>query len=134
MSQMRATVVNLRAFFAIAAVCALVFSLVLSGSGVARATSSYPGQAIEPCHSADAEPFDSGSTLPRGGHPKCPDCCLAAHANAATLPDRLANDVRPSRVAWASVAYALRSDGEPEPAPVSSVNGARAPPASSFSF
>ena len=59
----------------------------------------------------------------------CPDCCLAAHAGAAVLPERFAIVTRPMRIAASRVRYFALTTHEMEAAVSNAVNGARAPPA-----
>lgn len=124
---------DMRAAFAVAAICALVFGLFVSGAPhVSRGETSMQASAAErlaTCH-------DYSSAVPKGQTPDggrktradCP-CCLAAHASPAVLPERSALLTRLDRTA--SPALYLAPAAAPTRLSVSqTVNGARAPPRS----
>ncbi len=136
MSQLRAMRREFRAAFAVAAVCALMLSLLFSGAvrpahafadsgGVACAHAAY----LAGSHTAAAQNWTEArrhGAPARSGH-KCPDCCLAAHANAAVLPERMAWVARlaerPATIHRNAIAAR-----PPESLTSSGANGARAPP------
>ncbi|MBM3563117.1 MAG: hypothetical protein FJX48_08190 [Alphaproteobacteria bacterium] len=136
MSQLRAMRREFRAAFAVAAVCALVFSLLVSGA--VRPAHAFPGSAGVACdhseyvvksHAAPAKNWIDAQ--PRGapshfGH-KCPACCLAAHANSAVLPERVASFARPVAPA-ATIHHRAIAARPSESLTGSGANGARAPP------
>ena len=113
MSQLRALRWEFRTAFAVAAVCALMFSLLVASA--VRPAQAFAGSDGVACdHSAylagphaaaaqnwiDAQPRGAPAHI---GH-KCPACCLSAHASSAILPGRVASFARP-------VAPAARSAG-----------------------
>ncbi len=135
MSQLRAMRREFRAAFAVAAACALMFSLLVSGVRPARAFAGSVGVACE--HSLylaglniaaaqdGTETQQRGAPARSGG--KCPDCCLAAHASSAVLPERVASVARPAAPA-ATIQLNAAAARPPESLTSSSANGARAPP------
>lgn len=140
MSQTQAKRRESRAIFAVAAICALVFGLVVSGAAQASRASaghllSAHGPAASsvtcdhPDYAVDAAHHHSGPGEKSPGHTKCPDCCLAAHAGPAVLPERVGTPTRPALERAAPIAYVALSAREPESSHSSAVNGARAPPA-----
>ncbi|MCC3245555.1 hypothetical protein LG047_09510 [Methylocystis sp. WRRC1] len=139
MSQGRDISDRLRAAIAVVAIWSLMFSVVTSGAvNASAATFALRNNAaasvgLFACfkrhmtHHADA----AGEAAPEkrtSTDRHCPDCCLAAHAGAAVLPERLATVVRPAPAA-APVAYRVATSREPKSVPPPRVNGARAPPA-----
>lgn len=136
MSQLRAMRREFRAALAVAAACALMLSLLLSGATrPARAFAGSLGVACE--HSLYlaelniAAAPDRSQTQQRGapaqsGH-KCPDCCLAAHANSAVLPERMASVARPAG-RQATIHHHAIAARPPESVTSNGANGARAPP------
>jgi hypothetical protein len=141
MSQGSAKRVDARAIFAATAVCALIFSLFVSGAmqgAHAAGSMRMAVGATTSCHHLEASALTSTAAPDhhKGGHSgkvDCPFCCLAAHAGAVVLPDRLATFVRPLRIPSSRVLYSALSTHEPEIAASNAVNGARAPPAKHFS-
>lgn len=139
MSQMRPMRFELRAMLIIAAVSALVFSLVASGSAFA-AKSDGPGlYSIASAHmramgcnnagSSDVAAHDPAAPKKSSHHADCPDCCRAPASAAAVLPERTGGCAR--RVGdVAPIYFSPFSCGEPENSIPTAVNGARAPPAS----
>lgn len=143
MSHARVISSSFRAAVAVAVTWALTFGLVVSGSasmrnfsnGISRSGAQAMNIAAETgafaCvrHTAADATKDSSSPGDNGrrGH-NCPDCCLAAHAAAAVLPERIATAMRPVAVADRPVHYAAALAQEPESLLSRSVNGARAPP------
>jgi hypothetical protein len=137
MSQMRAMRVELRAIFAVAAVCALIFSLLVAGAmhqprGDGLNNIAQQQEHVATCHDLARHLDANGSSTPandgRQDHAGCPYCCLAALAGSAVLPERLATITRPVR-ASSPVFYYAFSAHEPDTAVASAANGARAPPA-----
>lgn len=134
MSQGRGQRIGLRAIFAIAAVCALVFSLLVSGAphvsrGFATTHASSRGD-VRPavCHDYVVDASE-GATPDGGGRKKraeCP-CCLAAHAGPAVLPERTATLTRLAPTATPAV-YRAPTHALPRFSLLQTVNGARAPP------
>lgn len=133
MSQLRAMCREHRAAISVAAICALIFGLLVTGAArPAHALQNDFGKTAIACdHAAhlsgaatDPEPARNGSL----GH-KCPDCCLAAHAGAAVLPARSVAVTRPSSAPSATVHYASGTARQPDSLAASPANGARAPPA-----
>lgn len=131
---------ELRAFFAAAIVCALLSSLLASGAmrvsrsadELSAASNSAAPTACNVHHretlALSGSVRDSPDDGSNGVH--CPDCCLAAHGGAVVLPERVASVARPLAAIPAQIRYALSITSEPESSERSSVNGARAPPAS----
>jgi len=130
----------LRAFIAAAIVCALLAGLLASGAmrvsrSAAELSAASDRVAPTACtlhhHESLAlsgsvrHPSDDGSN-----NTHCPDCCLAAHGGAVMLPERVASLARPLAAIPAQIQYALSTTSEPESSEPSSINGARAPPAS----
>ncbi len=135
MSQMRAQGGVVRAASAVVAVCALIFSLLVSGAAHgphaynvgARAAHS-AGACHNPAGAADV--VNKASQPVRGGdHIDCAQCCLAAVAGAAVLPGRVATLSRPPQLSSSPVRYFAFPTRKPETAASRAVNGARAPPA-----
>ncbi|QGM46832.1 DUF2946 family protein [Methylocystis heyeri] len=134
MSQGSEKRVGLRAIFAVTAVCALILSLFVSGA-MQGAHAETPADAVvaqsAPC------PLMSAGDHSAAGHNKsghsgkvdCPFCCLAAHAGAAVLPDRIGSAVRPPKIASSPVVYFALFIRDPQTAISNAVNAARAPPA-----
>lgn len=136
MSQLRAMRRGFRAAFAVAAVYALLFSLLVSGAiRPAHAFADYGGVACD--HSAYlagphvATGQDSTEAkrqdAPAQSGRKCPDCCLAAHASSAVLPERVASVARPAERP-STIHLNATAARPPESLTSSSANGARAPP------
>jgi hypothetical protein len=143
MSQMRAMRMELRAIVAAAAVCALVFGLLVTGAGHRMQNGASAGDSRQVgAYTAMCQHFglhkDVGdSSTPSGkgsggGHAQCPNCCLAALVVSAVMPQRIATFLRPERTAEPVVYFALATNIF-ETHVTGSVNGARAPPASSSS-
>lgn len=136
MSQLRDIAGKFRAAIAIVAVWALMFSVSASGAAAAVASdtsfqNAAPGGLFACFKRHMTQRADAASEKApdgqRSGMHHCP-MCLAAHAAAAVLPDRLSSPadlllVRPSRIA--PPAQAAR---EPEGLAMRSAHGARAPP------
>lgn len=137
MSQLRAMRRGYRAASAVAAVCALIFSLLLSGA--ARPSYAFVERIDVACdHSAYHDGQDSAvaqrptearrhGAPARSGH-KCPDCCLAAHAGSAVLPERVAWVTQPDAERSAEIRHSVVATPPPESFASSAANGARAPP------
>lgn len=135
MSHMGRLSIGTRAIFAVAAVCALVFGLLVSGAaqsarGETAMRASFAGAAhLAMCHdhsfgaSKGEAPHQENDGTARSG---CA-CCLAAHAGAAILPEREAAFIRLER-ASAPVLYLAASERPPRSAALDAANGARAPP------
>lgn len=143
MSQMRAMRVELRAIFAAAAVCALVFGLFVTGAGHGMRNGASAGSHQVGAYAAMCQHFGlhkdvadssapSGKGSSDGGHSQCPVCCLAALAVSAVMPQRVATFLRPERTAEPVVYFAVATNLF-ETHDTGSVNGARAPPASGSS-
>ncbi len=76
---------------------------------------------------AEGSPQRDNAPAPDGALAyKCPDCCLAAHAGAAVLPERSAVLMRPPTETAATVHYYAGSARQPESLSFSAANGARA--------
>ncbi len=136
MSHLRSMRIEMRAIFAAALACALIFGLFVSAAlhgGAPPLARDANGFAVS-CHDrallATHSSNDDSSPMRRHSDGAgCPDCCLAAHAaTAAVLPDRFASFARPMRVYASRMRYFARSTHEMEPAVSRAVNGARAPP------
>ncbi|MFO1103211.1 MAG: hypothetical protein U1E20_09945 [Methylocystis sp.] len=137
MSQLRAMRREFRAAFAVVAACALMLSLLLSGA--ARPAHAFAGSEGVACEhfaslagpliaaSQDATAAMRHGAPFRSGH-KCPECCLAAHANSAVLPERMASIAR-SAARPATIDHSAIGARPPESLTPSGANGARAPPA-----
>lgn len=140
MSQMRVLYRELRAVLSTAMVCAIVFGLVFSGVAqtAGRKSAHHSGGrtgAYSTCverlahargsehRAAPASDDDQSSSR------ECPNCCLAAHAAAAVLPERFGVVERPPVENRAFAFPALTSARSPKTFLTQSVNGARAPPA-----
>ncbi len=136
MSQLRAMRREYRAAFAVAAVCALILTLLLSGAG--RPAHAFAGPEGVACEhlayltgqpiaaaqdSSDAERHNASA---QSRH-KCPDCCRAAHAHSAVLPQRVASVARPVGRP-ATIHHRAIAARPPESMPSRGANGARAPP------
>ena len=129
--------VNMRAIFAVSLAFALISGLfvssVLYGARAPALGRTAHGLSI-PCHNWAVSTTQSAKGAParpdrHSGADGCPDCCLAAHAGAAVLPERFATAARPMRVAASRVRYFALTTHEMEAAVSNAVNGARAPPA-----
>lgn len=130
----------MRAIFAVSLASALISGLFVSSVFYGARGPAF-GQAAHglsfSCHSWAASATQSAKGAPvhpdrHSGAAGCPDCCLAAHAGAAVLPDRFATTARPMRVAVSLVRYFALTTHEMEAAVSNAVNGARAPPARLF--
>jgi hypothetical protein len=139
MSQMRAMRKELRAIVAVAAVCALIFGLLVAGAmhrprGIALNDISQQRAHVATCHGLAGHLDANGSSTPANDGQRdnaaCPYCCLAALAGSVVLPERLATIARPAR-ASSPISYYAFSAREPETTVSNSANGARAPPAES---
>jgi hypothetical protein len=140
MSQGSEKRVGLRAIFAVTAVCALIVSLFVSGAVQgARAEAPFDGALAQstPCPLMSAGDHSAAAQAALPGHGKsghsgkvdCPFCCLAAHAGAAVLPDRIGSAVRPPKIASSPIVYFALFIRDPQTAISNAVNAARAPPA-----
>ena len=137
MSQLRAMRPEFRAAFAVAAVCALMFSLL--SSGAMRPAHALAERSDIACdhfgylsgtHAVSAQ---KGISAERDGLParpahRCPDCCLSAHAGHAVLPERVASVARPSAERAVSIHHSAVAALPPKSLTSSGANGARAPP------
>jgi hypothetical protein len=135
MSQMRALRLKLRAIAAVAAICALIFSLLVAGAHRPRHDASHKtAQDAAICHDLGRHLDAIGSWTPtkdkHSDRAECPYCCLASLAGSAVLPGRIATLARPIRAA-SIISYYAFSALEPETIVASAVNGARAPPSQS---
>ena len=137
MSHRRTMRVNMRAIFAVSLAFALISGLfvssVLYGARAPAFGRTAQGFAVS-CHNWAVSTTQSANGAParpdgHSGAVGCPDCCLAAHAGAAVLPERFATVARPMRVAASRVRYFALTTHEMEAAVSNAVNGARAPPA-----
>lgn len=137
MSQLRAMRREFRAALAVAAVCALMFSLLLSGA--TRPAHAFADQGGIACdhaaYVAGLHPTaaQKGSSTQRDGLPthsprSCPDCCLNAHASHAVLPERLISVARPNAERAAPIQLCAVAAQPPESFTANGANGARAPP------
>ncbi|RNJ51051.1 hypothetical protein D1O30_17075 [Methylocystis hirsuta] len=137
MSQLRAMRREFRAALAVAAVCALMLSLLLSGA--TRPAHAFADQGGIACdHAAyvaglHATAAQKGSSTQRDGSPthstrSCPDCCLNAHAGHAVLPERLISVARPNAERAAPIQPSAVAAQPPESFAANGANGARAPP------
>ncbi|CCJ06788.1 hypothetical protein [Methylocystis sp. SC2] len=137
MSQLRAMRREFRAALAVAAVCALMLSLLLSGA--TRPAHAFANQGGVACdHAAyvaglHATAAQKGSSTQRDGAPahsprNCPDCCLNAHAGHAVLPERLISVARPNAEPAAPIQLRAVAAQPPESFAANGANGARAPP------
>jgi len=128
--------IELRAICAIAAICALVFALLVSGAPhrLASPADGPAGQQLAAhgmCHYALPDMNGGAPDRPSKGA-GCP-CCLAAHSGPAVLPDRMTVVLRGAPAAKPAL-YRAFAAATPPFALSQAVNGARAPPASlSFS-
>jgi len=129
--------VTLRAIFAVSLAFALISGLfvssVLYGARAPALGRTAQGLSVS-CHNWAASTTQSANGAParpdrHSGATGCPDCCLAAHAGAAVLPERFAIVTRPMRVAASRVRYFALTTHEMEASVSNAVNGARAPPA-----
>jgi hypothetical protein len=136
MSQLRAMRRELRTAFAVAAACALMLSLLLSGAvrpahafagsdGVACEHSAYFAQQLIAAAQDSTAAKRHGA--PAHSRHKCPDCCLSAHTNSAVLPERVASVARPA-ARPATIHHSAIAARPPESVTSSAANGARAPP------
>ncbi len=137
MSHRRTMRVTMRAIFAVSLAFALISGLFVS-SVLYGARAPALGQTAQgfsvPCHNWAVSTPQSANGAParpdrHSGATGCPDCCLAAHAGAAVLPERFAIVTRPMRVAASRVCYFALTTHEMEASVSNAVNGARAPPA-----
>jgi hypothetical protein len=138
MSQLRAMCRKFRAAFAVSAICALIFGLLVTGAampahasinastgdGIACDHASYVAGVQAIATQKDGAPMRGGSLAHA-----CPDCCLAAHAGAAVLPERIATVTRPAAERPVTIHYCSGSARQPESLAWNAANGARAPPA-----
>jgi hypothetical protein len=128
--------IGLRAVFAVTAVCALLFTLLISGAmqgARAEASSGDAGYShTAPCPLASGAIERGSAGHKGGGHTgkvDCPFCCLAAQAGAAVIPDRLGSAVRPPRIVSSPIVYVTAAAHDPQTAVANAANAARAPPA-----
>ncbi|PWB91907.1 hypothetical protein C5688_02550 [Methylocystis sp. MitZ-2018] len=131
-----------RAAFAVAAACALMFSLLLSGA--TRPAHAFADQGGIACdhaaYVASLHPTAAqkgGSTPQRDGSPthstrSCPDCCLNAHAGQAVLPERVASAMRTAAERPSEIRHCAVATQPPESFAANGANGARAPPSIHF--
>ncbi|MFA6205320.1 hypothetical protein [Methylocystis sp. H62] len=142
MSQLRAMRREFRAAFAVAAACALMFSLLLSGA--ARPAHAFADQGGIACdHAAyvaglHANAVQKEGATQRDGSPthsthRCPDCCLTAHAAPAVLPERVASATQPAAERPSEIRHCAVATQPPESFAANGANGARAPPSSHIS-
>jgi hypothetical protein len=136
MSQWPAMSVRIRAFFALAAICAVTVGLL--GPAFSGPDSAARGASVEcPHHMAKvavvASPEQGGSKKgpAHSGIPGCPDCCLAAHLGMGTavLPLRSVSLARADRRIATRIRYADYEASAIKPVAAPAANGARAPPA-----
>jgi len=129
--------VTMRAIFAVSLafvfISGLFVSSVLYGARAPELGQTAQGFSV-PCHNWAVSTPQSANGAParpdrHSGATGCPDCCLAAHAGAAVLPERFAIVTRPMRVAASRVRYFALTTHEMEASVSNAVNGARAPPA-----
>lgn len=130
---------RIRAAIAVVVIMTLTFGLTASGASAAagagfgvKNNASHVGGLfacfkMRMTQRADAAnekaPVDHASREHR-----CP-CCLASHAVAAFLPERLASTAVASPAPGGVISYLPSASREPEGFRVRSVHGARAPPA-----
>jgi hypothetical protein len=136
MSQVAAMNVRVRAFFVLAAICAVTVGLLAPAFSHPAAPTR--GAAVEcPHHMANAAVAASpegarSQHAPRhSGSSGCPDCCLAAHLGMGTavLPLRSSSLARPERRNASRIRYADYEASAIKPVAAPAANGARAPPA-----
>jgi hypothetical protein len=128
---------GLRAVFAVTAVCALLFSLFISGAIQGARAEAISGDAgfsqAAPCPMMLGAAVEHASAGHKGGghtgKVDCPFCCLAAQAGAAVIPDRLGSVVRPPRIVSSPIVYVTAAAHDPQTAVANAANAARAPPA-----
>jgi hypothetical protein len=125
--------IELRAICAIAAVCALVFALLVSGAPhhSASAAEGRGGEQVAArsmCHDALSDARGATPDRPAKKRASCP-CCLAAHSGPAVLPDRIFVALRRETAAKPAIYRAFAAPTPPF-ALSQAVNGARAPPGS----
>jgi hypothetical protein len=127
----------LRAFFAIAAACAIVIGLFAPVAAQASADRRHQavfknGGAGLYClvhrHLAGGGDASHSPVRPSSGGAGCPDCCLAAQGGVATMPARPGVIERSTQRASARILYTASSASEPRSAATGAANGARAPP------
>ncbi|BBU60262.1 hypothetical protein MSC49_01970 [Methylosinus sp. C49] len=124
---------EMRAICAIAAVCALIFALLVSGAPHRVASAPADGRAgaqvaaRSVCHDVLSDTRDGTPDSPVKKGARCP-CCLAAHSGPAVLPDRISVALRRETAARPAV-YRAFAAAPPPFALSQAVNGARAPPA-----
>ncbi|TLG73741.1 hypothetical protein [Methylocystis sp. B8] len=137
MSQLRAMRREFRAAFAVAAACALMFSLLLSGAvrsahafADARGVDCQHFADLAATHPAAAQKESATQRDPAPTHPahRCPDCCLSAHAAPAVLPERIVSVTRPAAEQSATIHHGAAAARAPEGFVSNGANGARAPP------
>ncbi|WP_159728834.1 DUF2946 family protein [Methylosinus sp. Ce-a6] len=128
--------IEMRAICAIAAICALVFALLVSGAAHRLASPADERADLQlaadsVCHYA--LPDMNGGTPDRPSKGAGCPCCLAAHSGPAVLPDRIFVVLRRAPAAKPAI-YRAFAAATPPFALSQAVNGARAPPGSlSFS-
>lgn len=138
MSHLRAMYREFRSAFAVSVIYALIFGLLVTGA--ARPAHAFIGASANDSVACDhaihldgrqaATPAKDSAPAPDGSLArKCPDCCLAAHAGAAVLPERIAVLTRPPAKRPATIHYCAGSARQPEGLSSGPANGARAPPA-----
>jgi hypothetical protein len=127
---------RVRAFFVLAAICAVTIGLL--GPAFSRPAAPARGAAVEcPHHMAKGvvavspEGADPQHAPRHSGSPGCPDCCLAAHLGMGTavLPLRSSSLARPERRNASRIRYADYGASAIKPVAAPAANGARAPPA-----
>ncbi len=137
MSHLRVMCREFRAAIAVGASYALIFGLLVTGAprpahafvGVSANDSIACEPAIHHAGRQAATPAKDSAPAPDGSPAhKCPDCCLAAHAGAAVLPERIAVLTRPPAERPAIIHYHAGSARQPESLSSGAANGARAPP------
>ena len=138
MSQLRAMRREFHAALAVAAACALMLSLLLSGATRPAHAFADQGGGIACDHAAyvadlHATAAQKGGSTQRDGSPthstrSCPDCCLNAHAGHAVLPERLISVGRPNAERAAPIQLCAVAAQPSESFAANGANGARAPP------
>lgn len=137
MSQFRDIGSGLRAVVAIAALWALMFGVSATGAASAAASdlafrNAPQSGGLFACFKrhmtqrADASNDKAPDSRHAGKH-KCP-LCLAAHASAAVLPDRLSSPAELLRAPPSRIAPPAQAVGAPQGLALRSAHGARAPP------
>lgn len=139
MSQWRHISGRIRAAIAVVAMWSLMFGVSAAGAAAASAAdpvfrnngaasgglfACFKRHMTQRAEAAGAEKAPEGQGSARH---HCP-CCLAAHAAAAVLPERLATPARPPRAAPSQIRRLSFTAHEPESVGFRAAHGARAPP------